>query len=246
MIIILQNKKNNMNVLIIGYGKMGKMIEQLVKERNHNIAGVIDKDDSFDSIKNKSIDVAIEFTTPNSAFDNIKTCIENHIPVVVGTTGWYDRLNEVKILANKYDGSLIYSSNFAIGVYLFRQLNIFLAQKMQNFNYYTPSITEIHHIHKLDAPSGTAITLAEELIKENKNISYWSLGSVSNNSELPITSIREGEEFGTHIVTYSSEDDVIEIKHKAKSRRGLALGAIMSAEFIANKKGMYSLDDMFK
>ncbi|MDO5760013.1 MAG: 4-hydroxy-tetrahydrodipicolinate reductase [Bacteroidota bacterium] len=235
-----------MNILIIGYGKMGKIIEQLAKERNHNIVGIIDKDDNLEQVEAEDIDVAIEFTTPNSAFDNIKTCLKKGIPIVVGTTGWYDRLDEVKSLVEKYNGSLIYATNFAIGVYIFRQLNSFLAKKMENFPNYTPSITEIHHIHKLDAPSGTAITLANELIKENSNISSWQLNEISHPWELKVTSIREGEEFGTHIITYESSEDVIEIKHKAKSRRGLALGAVVGAEFISTKKGIYSLNDMFE
>lgn len=235
-----------MNILIIGYGKMGKMIEQLAKERGHNIVGIMDVNDTFESVKTKKIDVAIEFTTPQSAFNNIKTCIQNNIPIVVGTTGWYEKFDEVKLLINEYNGSLMYATNFAVGVYLFRQLNIFLAKQMRDFTNYTPSVTEIHHIHKLDAPSGTAITLAEELIKENSHLSSWKLNEVANDKELKITSIRQGEEFGTHIITYESEEDVIEIKHKAKSRRGLALGAVMGAEFLFDKKGIYSLDDMLK
>lgn len=225
---------------------MGKMIEQLAKERGHNIVGIMDVNDTFESVKTKKIDVAIEFTTPQSAFNNIKTCIQNNIPIVVGTTGWYEKFDEVKLLINEYNGSLMYATNFAVGVYLFRQLNIFLAKQMRNFTNYTPSVTEIHHIHKLDAPSGTAITLAEELIKENSNLSSWKLNEVANDKELKITSIRQGEEFGTHIITYESEEDIIEIKHKAKSRRGLALGAVMGAEFLFDKKGIYSLDDMLK
>lgn len=225
---------------------MGKMIEQLAKERGHNIVGIMDVNDTFESVKTKKIDVAIEFTTPQSAFNNIKTCIQNNIPIVVGTTGWYEKFDEVKLLINEYNGSLMYATNFAVGVYLFRQLNIFLAKQMRNFTNYTPSVTEIHHIHKLDAPSGTAITLAEELIKENSNLSSWKLNEVANDKELKITSIRQGEEFGTHIITYESEEDIIEIRHKAKSRRGLALGAVMGAEFLFDKKGIYSLDDMLK
>lgn len=235
-----------MNILIIGYGKMGKMIEQLAKERGHNIVGIVEVNDGFDNIKAENIDVAIEFTTPQSAFNNIKTCIQSNIPIVVGTTGWYDKFDEIKSLVNEYNGSLMYATNFAIGVYLFRQLNIFLAKQMKDFAFYTPSITEIHHIHKLDAPSGTAITLAEELIKENTNLSSWKLNESTNDKELKITSIRQGEEFGTHIITYESEEDTIEIKHKAKSRRGLALGAVMGAEFLYQRKGIYSLDDMLK
>ena len=140
----------------------------------------------------------------------------------------------------------MYSSNFAIGVYLFRKLNTYLAKLMKNFSNYSPSITEIHHIHKLDAPSGTAITLANELMREYPSKTSWKLNETSDEKELKITSIREGEEFGTHIIDYKSTEDIIEIKHKALSRRGLALGAVLGAEFIQDKKGIFTMNDMLK
>ena len=235
-----------MNILIVGYGKMGKMIELIAKERNHNIIGIIDINDSWDNIKKENIDVAIEFSTPKSAVNNIKECIKRHIPIVVGTTGWYDCLTQVECTVKESDGTLMYSSNFAIGVYLFRKLNKYLANLMKNFSNYSPSITEIHHIHKLDAPSGTAITLANELMEEYPNKTSWKLNGTTDNKELKITSIREGEEFGTHIIDYESPEDIIEIKHKALSRRGLALGAILGAEFIKDKKGIFTMSDMLK
>lgn len=235
-----------MNILIVGYGKMGKMIEIIAKERNHNIAGFIDINDSWKNIEKKNIDVAIEFSTPKSAVNNIKECVNRNIPIVVGTTGWYDYLPEIENIIKENDGALMYSSNFAIGVYLFRKLNTYLAKLMKNFSNYSPSITEIHHIHKLDAPSGTAITLANELMREYPSKTSWKLNETSDEKELKITSIREGEEFGTHIIDYKSTEDIIEIKHKALSRRGLALGAVLGAEFIQDKKGIFTMNDMLK
>ncbi|MBQ4420712.1 MAG: 4-hydroxy-tetrahydrodipicolinate reductase [Bacteroidales bacterium] len=235
-----------MNILIVGYGKMGRMIEFIAKERKHNISGIIDINDSWQDVKKENIDVAIEFSTPNSAFYNIKECITRNIPIVVGTTGWYDYLPQVENMVKENNGTLMYSSNFAIGVYLFRKLNKYLANLMKDFANYSPSISEIHHIHKLDAPSGTAITLANELMEEYPNKTSWKLNKTTNDKELKITSIREGEEFGTHIIDYESTEDIIEIKHKALSRRGLALGAILGAEFIKDKKGIFTMNDMLK
>ena len=166
-----------MNILIVGYGKMGRMIECIAKERKHNITGIIDINDSWDDVKKENVDVAIEFSTPNSAVDNIKECIRRNIPIVVGTTGWYDYLPQVENMIEENDGTLMYSSNFAIGVYLFRKLNKYLANLMKEFPNYSPSISEIHHIHKLDAPSGTAITLANELIEEYPNKTSWKLNN---------------------------------------------------------------------
>lgn len=235
-----------MNILIVGYGKMGRMIECIAKERKHNIAGIIDINDSWQDVKKENVDVAIEFSTPNSAVDNIKECIRRNIPIVVGTTGWYDYLPQVENIVKENDGTLMYSSNFAIGVYLFRKLNKYLANLMKDFTNYSPSISEIHHIHKLDAPSGTAITLANELIEEYPNKTSWKLNNTTNDKELRITSIREGEEFGTHIINYESTEDIIEIKHKALSRRGLALGAVLGAEFVKDRKGIFTMNDMLK
>ncbi|MBQ6754496.1 MAG: 4-hydroxy-tetrahydrodipicolinate reductase [Bacteroidales bacterium] len=235
-----------MNILIVGYGKMGRMIECIAKERKHNITGIIDINDSWDEVKKENVDVAIEFSTPNSAVDNIKECIRRNIPIVVGTTGWYDYLPQVENMIEENDGTLMYSSNFAIGVYLFRKLNKYLANLMKDFTNYSPSISEIHHIHKLDAPSGTAITLANELIEEYPNKTSWKLNNTTNDKELRITSIREGEEFGTHIINYESTEDIIEIKHKALSRRGLALGAVLGAEFVKDRKGIFTMNDMLK
>ncbi|MBR1769523.1 MAG: 4-hydroxy-tetrahydrodipicolinate reductase [Bacteroidales bacterium] len=235
-----------MNILIIGYGKMGKMIEQEAIRRNHKIAGIVDVDDSLEDFDVSKADVAIEFTRPESVMKNIEICIKKGLPLVVGTTGWYDRLNEVKSCVADNKASFMYSSNFSVGVYLFRKLNLCLAKMMGDVKGYEPSLTEIHHIHKLDAPSGTAITLAQDLMSVYPQKTTWKLGEVEKDTDLSITSIREGEEFGTHIVSYNSTEDLIEIKHKAKSRKGLASGAVMAAEFLKGKQGFFTMDDMMK
>lgn len=235
-----------MNILIVGYGKMGHIVEQVAQERGHKISAIIDEGDSWEKVKPEETDVAIEFSTPATAVDNIKACLERQIPIVVGTTGWYEQIDEVKKLVAADNGSLLYSSNFAIGVFLFRKVNVFLAKLMSKYTGYEPSITEIHHIHKKDAPSGTAITLANEIIECREDKTSWRLGEKQSENELSISSIRQGEEFGTHKISYSSTEDTIEIEHKAKSRRGLALGAVLSAEFLKNKKGVYTMNDMIE
>ena len=231
-----------MNIRLIGYGKMGHIIEDIALQRDHKIASIIDVNDSFDKINNKEIDVAIDFTTPNAVLTNMQECFKRNIPLVVGTTGWYDNLDSIKQQVEKDNLAFVYSSNFAIGVMLFRKLNVFLAKMMNNYASYTPSITEIHHIHKLDAPSGTAITLANEMLENYDKVQKWDKGTELHAGNMPINSVRKGEEFGTHIVAYDSEYDAIEITHTAKSRKGLALGAVMAAEFIQNKKGFYKFD----
>ncbi|MBQ9253791.1 MAG: 4-hydroxy-tetrahydrodipicolinate reductase [Bacteroidales bacterium] len=235
-----------MNILIIGYGKMGKMTEKIALERNHTIAGILDINDSWDSICKENIDVAIDFTTPNSVMNNIKTCLDKNIPLVVGTTGWYNNIEKVRTMVKEKDGAFLFSPNFSVGVSIFRYLNKYLAKIMNSYPNYTPSITEIHHIHKLDAPSGTAVTLANELLEEYSLKQSWKLGEDVSNSDIQVTSIRQGEEFGTHIVTYSSEEDILEIKHKALSRKGLALGAVVAAEFLQGKKGFFTTNDLME
>lgn len=233
-----------MNILIIGYGKMGREIESTALQRGHKIAGIIDLNDSFDKINPQNIDVAIEFTTPSSAINNFNECFKRNIPLVCGTTGWYDELEKVRQTVEKQNQSFLYSSNFAIGVYLFRQLNIYLAKMMNSYKDYTPSITEIHHIHKKDAPSGTAITLAQDLLSNYDNIKTWAKDIEGDESIMPVNSVRKGEEFGTHIISYDSDCDILEIKHTAKNRKGLALGAVLGAEFLFGKKGFYTMDDL--
>lgn len=235
-----------MNILLIGYGKMGRQVEMTAQQRGHRIAGIIDIDGDFSKINPQEIDVAIEFTQPSAAISNFNECFKRDIPIVTGTTGWYDSLNSIKQKVETENQSFLYSSNFAIGVYLFRQLNIYLAKLMNKYNNYTPSVTEIHHIHKKDAPSGTAITLANDLLANYDNMTSWQQDISGDETIMPVNSVRKGEEFGTHIISYDSEYDVIEIKHKALNRKGLAMGAILGAEFLKDKKGFFNMSDLIK
>lgn len=225
-------KKENMRIAIIGYGKMGHIIEDVARSRGHEICCIIDKDNlsDFDSESFAAADVAIEFSAPQAAQGNIKRAWQHHKPVVSGTTGWQvkDLIDEVQTNGE----ALFWTSNYSIGVNLFFALNQYLAQIIRPYSY-EPSITEIHHIHKLDAPSGTAKTLAEDMAQE--------LGRT-----VPIESIREGEVPGTHTVKYESETDGISITHEAHSRYGFALGALLAAEYIVGKKGYHTMTDLIK
>ena len=238
-----------MKIAIIGYGKMGRIIEQIAIQRGHTIVSTIDIDnpDEFLSDAFRTADVAIEFSTPSVAFDNYQQCFAAGIPVVSGTTGWIHRMDEIKKQCEEDGKTFFYASNFSIGVNIFFAVNRCLAQLMNNFPAYDVDLTEIHHIHKLDAPSGTAITLAEEIIQEIDRKSAWHLaceGEAGKPDELNITALREDEIPGTHKVRYDSAVDVITIEHEAKSRHGFALGAVLAAEFTAGKKGFLSMQDL--
>lgn len=234
-----------MRILLIGYGKMGKAIEKIAIERGHSIAGAIDADNSglLQKLTKADVDVAIEFSQPATAFDNIATCIKNGIPVISGTTGWIDRLDEIKSYCEAQNGTFLYASNYSLGVNLFFKLNSFLAKMMTPYNEYNIGMEEIHHTQKLDAPSGTAITLAQDIIKENAAYSTWHEGEYAAQGQLPIKSLRIDQVPGTHSVTYESPIDSIEIKHTAHSRTGFALGAVLVAEWISDKKGVQTMDD---
>lgn len=237
-----------MKIALIGYGKMGKTIEQIALSRGHQIVSIVDinNPEEFQSDNFKSADVAIEFTTPATAFDNYMKSFAAGVPVVSGTTGWLDRIDEIKEKCAKEGKTFFYASNFSIGVNIFFALNKHLAKIMNNFPSYTISMTETHHIHKLDAPSGTAITLAEGIIENIDRKERWTLETAEQPTDLPIHAIREGEVPGIHEVTYESDVDYISIKHDAKSRAGFALGAVVAAEFTAGKKGFLGMDDMLK
>ena len=237
-----------MKIALIGYGKMGKTIEQIALNRGHQIVSIVDinNPEEFQSANFKSADVAIEFTTPATAFDNYMKSFAAGVPVVSGTTGWLDRIGEIKEKCEKEGKTFFYASNFSIGVNIFFALNKYLAKIMNNFPSYNISMTETHHIHKLDAPSGTAITLAEGIIENVDRKDRWTLETAEQPTDLPIHAIREGEVPGIHEVTYESDVDYISIKHDAKSRAGFALGAVVAAEFTAGKKGFLGLDDMLK
>lgn len=231
-----------MRIALFGYGKMGKMLERLGIERGHSIVAKIDLNTPKSTIDYSNIDVAIDFSTPDAAFDNIKQCMENNVPVISGTTGWLDRYEEIVSLCNKLSGAFIYASNFSLGVNLFFELNRKLAQMMNGLEAYKVNLEEIHHIHKLDAPSGTAITLAEGII-EKSDYNAWKLNE-SEKNEVPIISKREGEVPGTHSIKYRSDVDTIEIKHEAHNRQGFALGAIVAAEWIQGRKGVFTMKDV--
>lgn len=234
-----------MNILLVGYGKMGKAIEQIALDRGHSIAGKIDVNNraEMEVLSTEAVDVAIEFSAPEAAYANIKACLEKGWPVVSGTTGWLDYKAEVEKLTRENGGAFFYASNYSIGVNLFFRLNRTLARLM-NQQPYEVSMKEIHHIHKLDAPSGTAITLAEGLVAEQESLRGWSLLPEKKENHIPIVSERTGEVPGTHVVTYTSDVDTIEISHTAHSRRGFALGAVVAAEWIQGKRGIFSMDDL--
>jgi 4-hydroxy-tetrahydrodipicolinate reductase len=229
-----------MKIALFGYGKMGKMIERIALERNHEIVAKIDIDTK--EIDFKNIDVAIDFSMPRAAFGNITQCLEHNIPIISGTTGWLDKYDEAVEICKQNKGAFIYASNFSLGVNIFFELNEYLAKMMRNLSQYNVSMEEIHHTQKLDAPSGTAITLAEGVIS-NSDYSGWKLDDKEPNS-ITINSKRIGTTPGTHTVDYKSEVDSIEIKHTAHNREGFALGAVTAAEWIVGKKGVFTMRDV--
>ncbi len=235
-----------MNIAIIGYGKMGHEIEQILLERGHHISAIIHIDNiaELSKIHPDTTDVAIEFTSPESAYYNIKSLIRQGIKVVSGSTGWLDRMPEIKEIMQQKDATFFYASNYSLGVNITFRLNEILAKMMEGKGYKV-SLDEIHHIHKLDSPSGTGITLAEGIINNNYEYSYWEEGDSDDEKSLSIYSKREGKVPGTHTVTYSSPEDSITLKHTAHSRRGFALGAVLVAEWIENKSGFLNMDDYF-
>jgi 4-hydroxy-tetrahydrodipicolinate reductase len=236
-----------MKILLMGYGKMGKVIERFALERGHTIAARIDIDNQadFEELTKNEVDIAIEFSHPSSAFENTKKCIEKGFPVLVGTTGWLEQKHEIEQLTIEKEGTFLYASNYSIGVNLFFELNKKLAQLMKPYPFYEVNTREVHHTEKKDAPSGTAITIAEGLIENLKGKEKWVNNEIAKANEIPIWSEREGKVPGTHIVRYISEVDEFEITHKATSREGFALGAVVAAEWAVNKKGVLKLSDLF-
>ncbi|HYC87449.1 MAG TPA: 4-hydroxy-tetrahydrodipicolinate reductase [Chryseosolibacter sp.] len=234
-----------MKIVLVGYGKMGKTIEKIAVARGHQVAARIDVDNHHD-LAAVNADVAIEFSHPHAAFENVKQCLELGLPVVCGTTGWLARKEEIEALAYRLNGAFFYASNYSLGVNLFFRLNEALAAMMSNFDHYSVTIDEVHHTEKKDAPSGTAITLAEGLIKHLKGKRKWVNHDTSESSEVPIKSFRIDEVPGTHIIKYASNIDDIEIKHIAHTREGFALGAVTVAEWLIGKKGVLNMDDFLK
>lgn len=229
-----------MKIALLGYGKMGKVIERIALERGHEIVLKKDKTTTFEGLENA--DVAIDFSVPNAAVENISTCLNTNIPVVSGTTGWLENYNKMVALCQEKNGAFIYGSNFSLGVNIFFELNSHLAKIMSRFNQYKVTMEEIHHTQKLDAPSGTAISLAEGII-ENSNYANWTM-ETPKADEIKIEALRIPEVPGTHTVFYSSEVDTIEIKHTAHNREGFALGAVIAAEWLVGKKGVYTMKDV--
>lgn len=250
-----------MRIALIGYGKMGRMIEEIAVSRGHEIVSIIDVDNcnDFDSEAFRSADVAIEFTAPQAAYGNYLRAFAHHVKVVSGSTGWIPQHgDDVRRMCEQEGQTLFWSSNFSLGVTIFRAVNSYLARIMNQFSDYAPSMEEIHHIHKLDHPSGTAITLAEELAAEVERISGWQTGLLTNPDgsvegtkevpagKMPINSIRRGEVPGIHSITWDSPADSITITHDAHNRRGFALGAVLAAEFTAQHSGLLTMKDLFK
>jgi len=234
-----------MKIVLMGYGKMGREIERIALERGHEIVLRVNRDNAA-QVTEKDLqmgEVIIEFSTPHAVMDNMNRCLVSGVPTVVGTTGWHNELKAVTALWNNAGGGLFYASNFSVGVNLFFKVNKFLAKLMNHYPQYEVSMTEIHHIHKLDKPSGTAITLANQVIEQMDRKTKWSIEDKSDDT-LFIHDIREGEVPGTHILQYSSTVDDIEIMHKAHNRSGFALGAVLAAEFMLGKKGVYTMDDL--
>ena len=234
-----------MNVLLVGYGKMGRTIERVAKERGHQIAATIDIDNVGD-LDTATADVAIEFSHPEAAYANVRKCIERKIPVVCGTTGWLDRKPEIEAMAKTTGSPFFYASNYSLGVNVFFKLNEHLARMMDQFPAYDVRIDEVHHAEKKDAPSGTAITLAEGIMKNLARKKTWTKLTGGKQHEIEIQSFRIDEVPGTHVIKYSSMSDDLEIKHTAHTREGFALGAVMVAEWIRDRHGVLNMDDFLK
>ncbi len=243
---VISQKQLIMNIALIGYGRMGHEIEAIAVQRGHIVKLIIDQDNTDDLTKDKlnGIDVATEFSSPGAAFNNIVKCLTMKVPVVSGTTGWLDDYGKAVDICKKNNTSFIHSSNFSIGVNLLFRLNAELAKQMDRYRDYSASIEEIHHTQKLDAPSGTAITLAGGIIEQHSDYKKWCFDNDKTNDCIPIRSVREGVVPGTHTVTWDSAIDTIRLKHEAKNRKGFALGAVVAAEFIHSKKGIFTMNDV--
>ena len=242
-----------MNIILLGYGKMGHEIEKIALQRGHNIIAKIDNEEDFQILRFSDSDtVAIEFSTPATAFDNISRCFDMNIPVVCGTTAWYQHFDKIKERCIKENQALFYAPNFSIGMNIMFMLNRQLAKITEKYDYKL-SLTETHHIHKLDKPSGTAVKLAKDILENNNNYESWTLkecimhnAQCTTENALPIEAIREGDVFGIHEVKAESDCDIIQLRHEAFSRKGFATGAVVAAEFLLGKKGIYTMNDLLK
>lgn len=237
-----------MKIALIGYGKMGREIQQIALERNHTTPLIIDITNQQDfNVENlRNVDVAIEFSKPETAVENIRKCFAANVPVVCGTTGWLENFNSIKEECLNTGNGFFYASNYSLGVNIFFNLNRHLAKIMNNFPQYNVEMEEVHHIQKLDAPSGTAISLANDILKNIDRKNHWQLDGTDNDEGLKITAVRRDTVPGIHSIKYDSPVDFIEITHNTKNRKGLAHGAVVAAEFLIGKKGVFSMDDLLK
>lgn len=237
-----------MELAIIGYGRMGREIETVALQRGHSVRLIIDADNASDlnRLNLAGIDAAIEFSLPSTAWHNVSTCLSYSTPVVSGTTGWQIDFKKIEEICATEKTSFIHSSNFSIGVNLLFRLNAELARQMNKYAEYAVSIEETHHVKKLDAPSGTAISLAKGIINEHERYVSWSKGKTAGSGSIPVESFREGEEPGTHIVKWDSDIDTIRLTHNSKNRKGLAFGAVIAAEFIAKRIGVFTMEDIME
>jgi len=235
-----------MNIALFGYGKMGKEIEAFATESGHQISARVDSSNSKESFDYSNIDVIIEFSKPEFAAENIRFAIDHAIPIAIGTTGWYDQLEDLTTYCNANKGCMLHATNFSLGVNAFFAVNRYLAKIMNELNDYKAEVVEIHHTEKLDAPSGTAITTAEKIISNSSNLNDWFLSENGKTQELslPISAERIPNVPGTHTVTYASDIDKIELTHEAKSRKGFALGSVLAAEFLHKKQGVFTMNDL--
>lgn len=233
-----------MKIALYGYGKMGHAIESEALKRGHSVPLKVDRTNA--GAAPKGIDVAIDFSRPDTVLGNVEQCLAQGVPVVVGTTGWYDHLDQVAAMVKKHDGALLWASNFSIGVQLFFKLNKLLARMMANYPGYQAAMEEVHHVHKLDAPSGTAISLANGIMVRHPGYTGWQPGPDGANGKVPIASIRTGEVPGTHTVSWTSAQDKLSITHEAFGRQGFALGAVVAAEWLQGRNGLFTMDDLLK
>jgi 4-hydroxy-tetrahydrodipicolinate reductase len=243
---VISQKHLIMNIALIGYGRMGHEIETIAIKRGHVVKLIIDEDNTGDlnEVNLREINAAIEFSSPDAALSNITKCLENRVPVVSGTTGWLENYNKAVNTCKKYTSSFIHSSNFSIGVNLLFRLNMELAKYMEQYGEYRVSIEEIHHTKKLDAPSGTAITLANEITNSHSGYEGWCFDNEKRKNRIPISAIREGMVPGTHTVVWDSDIDSISLRHEAKNRKGFAVGAVVAAEFIHLREGIFTMNDV--
>lgn len=235
-----------MRILLLGYGRMGRAVEEIALRRGHTVAARADTPHERDALPARVADVAIEFTQPGSAYENLRYCLEHDLPVVSGTTGWLERRPEIEQLCAQHGGAFFYASNFSVGVHLFFQLNRVLARLMNAHEQYEVSLTETHHRHKKDAPSGTAVTLAADIMHAMPRKKRWTLDPTDDPAALVITSHREGEVAGLHRVQYGSAADTLTIRHEAHGREGFASGAVLAAEWLRGRQGVFGMEDMLR